>query len=71
MKLFPLLIVLLVLPAVSTQAKPNFIFILADDMGYGDPSCFGGSARDRADQAVRAQRDRGVRAVRVGEGPEY
>ncbi len=42
MKLFPLLIVLLVLPAVSTQAKPNFIFILADDMGYGDVSHAGG-----------------------------
>lgn len=26
---------------VQTQQKPNVIFILADDLGYGDLSCFG------------------------------
>lgn len=23
------------------QSRPNFLFILADDLGYGDLSCFG------------------------------
>ena len=27
----------------SAAAKPNIIFILVDDMGWADPSCFGGS----------------------------
>jgi len=28
-------------PAASAPAKPNIIYVLVDDMGFGDPSCFG------------------------------
>src|SRR6185295_14867994 len=26
----------------ATDSRPNFIFVLIDDMGYGDLSCYGG-----------------------------
>jgi arylsulfatase A-like enzyme len=32
---------LLILQLVSAQQKPNVIFIYADDLGYGDLSCYG------------------------------
>ncbi|BCX49159.1 arylsulfatase [Haloferula helveola] len=38
-----LLLALLVLPCLrAADAPPNLIFILADDMGWGDPACYGG-----------------------------
>ncbi len=30
--------------ATATQRQPNIIFIYADDLGYGDLSCFGSKA---------------------------
>ena len=36
-----LLAPLAVLRTALPSAKPNVIFILADDMGWGDPQCFG------------------------------
>src|ERR1035441_10055146 len=30
------------LAAEGVPAKPNILFILSDDMGYGDIGCFGG-----------------------------
>jgi len=28
-------------PKAASATKPNIIYVLVDDMGYGDPSCFG------------------------------
>ncbi len=35
------LVVLLVCGHVAAADKPNIIFILADDLGYGDLGCYG------------------------------
>jgi len=42
----------LALPLAAMSEKPNVIFIMADDLGYGDVGCFGGEtiATPRLDQ---------------------
>lgn len=30
---------------MTTPKKPNFLIILADDLGFSDPGCFGGEIR--------------------------
>lgn len=32
---------LLCFSGISAQQKPNIVYILADDLGYGDLSCYG------------------------------
>ncbi len=39
-----LLLLLLGLPQVNAQTRPNVVIILADDIGYGDVSCYGATA---------------------------
>ena len=41
MKILPALALLCSFVAASAADKPNIIFLLADDMGYGDLGCFG------------------------------
>ena len=38
------LIWLIALCAAGASEKPNIIFLMADDMGYADPGCYGGKA---------------------------
>ena len=63
----------LTLPALALDAadKPNLIFILADDLGYGDLGCYGRprsarqistASRRRGCDSRNSRRQRGLRA---------
>lgn len=39
------------------QAKPNILFILADDLGYGDPACFNPQSKIRTPNMDRLARE--------------
>src|SRR5262249_44528558 len=49
------------LPAAEPDRKPNVIIFLADDTGYGDPTCFGG--KDLATPNVDSLAKNGVRCT--------
>ena len=40
---FSALLILFLTGCEQQQEKPNIIIIMADDMGYGDPTCYGGA----------------------------
>ena len=44
MKVFPLLFVLCCVAHAAAPAKPNIVYILADDSGLGEYGCYGGTA---------------------------
>ena len=39
--IFAILSCVFVTPALAADRSPNIIYIMADDLGYGDLSCFG------------------------------
>ena len=41
MKFMSLLLLVLLPAARGSESPPNVIFIMADDMGYGDAGCYG------------------------------
>src|SRR3990172_6536628 len=44
-----------------TQIRPNFVFILADDMGHADLGCYGGRATPSCSPAIDRMASEGLR----------
>ncbi len=44
-----------------TQQRPNFVFILADDLGYADLGCYGGRANPSCSPAIDRMAAEGLR----------
>jgi arylsulfatase len=42
-------------PSPAQDDRPNFVIILADDMGFSDPGCFGGEIRTPSLDALASQ----------------
>ena len=64
----PVLALLAILPLAhlhAAETKPNIIVILADDMGYSDPGCFGGEMATPAIDRLAAE---GVRLTHFHNG---
>ncbi|GAA4282198.1 sulfatase family protein [Gaetbulibacter aestuarii] len=62
-KLFLFLIVFVLFKYTNAQEKPNIIFILADDLGYGDLSCYG--AQDIETPHIDALAKSGIQFTRA------
>ncbi|HAT10948.1 MAG TPA: sulfatase [Planctomycetes bacterium] len=65
MRLLPLAAAVLSASLVAAE-RPNVIWILADDLGYGDPGCYGGSIPTPAIDRLAAD---GVRATAAYAAP--
>jgi len=46
-----------------TQARPNFVFIMADDLGYADLGCYGGRASPSCSPAIDRMAAEGLRFI--------
>jgi arylsulfatase len=56
---------LLIGPLAAAPPQPNIVVILADDMGYSDPGCFGGEISTPAIDSLTSQ---GIRLTRFRNG---
>ena len=56
--------------AQPAQTQPNIVVILADDLGFSDPGCFGGEIETPVlDRLACASRSSTIRAAAVLRGP--
>lgn len=58
---FKFLFLFVLAAALSAQSKPNIVFILADDMGYGSANCYGASPEHIRTPHINALAKEGMR----------